>query len=91
MTNVKFIWSRDVFKSSLFKSIRMFPDFYLPELNVVIESDGKYWHNYPTGRAYDIEKDRRYRLAGFEVIRVWDEKGDTDIIHRKLVKLMESM
>lgn len=28
-------------------------DFYIPALNLIIEVDGRYWHNFPFGNKVD--------------------------------------
>lgn len=44
-------------------------DFYLPEMNTIIECDGEYWHNLPQNRKRDgykrISLRKKYRLLRF--------------------------
>jgi very-short-patch-repair endonuclease len=52
-------------------------DIFIPSMNLVIECDGKYWHNYPVGR--DIDKIRTSELIGkgFKVLRLWEDEIKT--------------
>lgn len=43
-------------------------DFFLPNLGMVIECDGDYWHSLPRIREKDIKKDSYLKELGFEVI-----------------------
>ena len=40
-------------------------------MNLVIECDGNYWHNYPIGREIDIIRTQELIDAGFKVLRFW--------------------
>lgn len=47
-------------------------DILIPSMNLVIETDGNYWHKYPIGT--DIDKIRTSELInkGFKVLRLWE-------------------
>jgi very-short-patch-repair endonuclease len=49
-------------------------DILIPSMNLIIECDGDYWHNYPQGR--DIDKIRTAELIqrGFKVLRLWERE-----------------
>ena len=49
-------------------------DILIPNMNLVIECDGIYWHKYPIGR--DIDKIRTSELLskGFKVLRLWERE-----------------
>ena len=49
-------------------------DILIPSMNLVIETDGDYWHKYPIGR--DIDKIRTSELIekGFKVLRLWEHE-----------------
>jgi very-short-patch-repair endonuclease len=49
-------------------------DFFIPSKNLVIECDGDYWHQYPTG--VNIDKIRTSELIekGFKVLRLWEKE-----------------
>ena len=49
-------------------------DIYIPSLNLVIECDGDYWHEYPTGREIDHLRTQELLLAGYNVIRLWERE-----------------
>jgi len=62
------------------KSRRRWYDFYLPEFNILIEVDGRYWH--PTNNKNDIFKNNLAKKNNFKIVRVW-----ADEIH-KLWRIM---
>lgn len=47
-------------------------DFFIPSKNLVIETDGIYWHNYPTGRPIDRIRTEELIQKGFKVLRLWE-------------------
>ncbi len=47
-------------------------DFFIPELNLVVECDGVYWHSYPTGREIDHIRTGELLSKGFKVLRLWE-------------------
>jgi very-short-patch-repair endonuclease len=47
-----------------------FFDGYIPELKLLIESDGSYWHSKPESVEIDAEKDKLAKEAGLQLIRV---------------------
>lgn len=47
-------------------------DFLIPSLNLIIECDGDYWHNYPDGREIDKIRTKELTEKGFKVIRLWE-------------------
>ena len=62
-------------------------DFFIPSLNLIIETDGDYWHKYPIGR--DIDKVRTKELIekGFKVLRLWEN----EIVKMDLKELKEKL
>lgn len=44
-------------------------DFYLPDLHLLIEVDGTYWHSLPENVANDEYKDRLALQAGYALLR----------------------
>ena len=46
-------------------------DIYIPELNLVVECDGNYWHNLPEQKHTDIRRDYWLRSQGYRVVRIW--------------------
>ena len=47
-------------------------DFAIPELKLLIEIDGSYWHEKPGRKEKDLEIDRNARKQGYEVVRFRD-------------------
>lgn len=47
-------------------------DILIPALNLVIECDGNYWHNYPIGREIDHIRTSELLEKGFKVLRLWE-------------------
>ena len=47
-------------------------DIFVPSLNLVIECDGNYWHNYPTGNDIDHIRTSELIQKGFKVLRLWE-------------------
>ncbi len=49
-------------------------DIYIPELNLVVECDGDYWHNLPKQKHTDIRRDYWLRSQGYRVVRIWESE-----------------
>ncbi len=47
-------------------------DIFIPSMNLVIECDGDYWHNYPVGLDKDHIRTRELIENGFKVLRLWE-------------------
>ena len=47
-------------------------DILIPYLNLVIECDGDYWHNYPVGKDLDHVRTSELIEKGFNVLRLWE-------------------
>jgi len=47
-------------------------DVLIPSLNLVIECDGDYWHNYPIGNERDHIRTKELIEKGFKVLRLWE-------------------
>lgn len=45
-------------------------DFYLPQLNLVVECDGEYWHSKPKVVERDARKNRFLRSEGYNLVRL---------------------
>lgn len=65
-------------------SFPYFADFYLYEYNIIIEVDGTYWHNYPTGSARDTLKDIILSKEGYLVLRFWSTEISKDSVLNSL-------
>lgn len=49
-------------------------DFFIPSKNLVIETDGDYWHKYPTGNEIDHIRTSELIAKGFKVLRLWEHE-----------------
>jgi very-short-patch-repair endonuclease len=47
-------------------------DLYVPKLNLIIECDGAYWHNFPYLNKEDIIRRVKLIEQGFSVLELWD-------------------
>ena len=50
-----------------------FADIYIPKLNLIIECDGDYWHDYqrfPRRKQHDEARDKRIRGMGYTIVRI---------------------
>ncbi len=47
-------------------------DILIPSINIVIECDGDYWHNYPIGKDVDHIRTSELIEKGFKVLRLWE-------------------
>ena len=52
--------------------------------NLVIEVDGKYWHNYPHGKEIDHIRTRELTESGYNVLRFWENEFNINIVEEKL-------
>jgi very-short-patch-repair endonuclease len=49
-------------------------DIWIPSLNLIIEADGDYWHNYPFGNDIDHIRTKEMEAVGFNVLRLWEHE-----------------
>ncbi|MFA6073983.1 MAG: DUF559 domain-containing protein [Candidatus Woesearchaeota archaeon] len=47
-------------------------DILVPSMNLVIETDGDYWHKYPIGNDIDHVRTSELISKGFKVLRLWE-------------------
>lgn len=69
-------------------------DIFVPLLNLVIECDGNYWHNYPDGLKNDNIRTKELQDAGFNVLRLWESeirRMNIEDFNEKLEELYESI
>ena len=59
-------------------------DFYLPEKNLIIEVDGKYYHNYPDGTTIDRIRNEQMFQSGYKVLRLWDDEITEEIVLQRI-------
>lgn len=54
-------------------------DFFIPKVNLVIEADGDFWHNYPNGNEIYHVRTSELKDAGFKVLRFWEHDINDNI------------
>lgn len=64
-------------------------DFLIPSMNLIIECDGDYWHNYPMGREIDKIRTNELLEKGFKVLRLWEFEIKEMNINKFKQKIME--
>lgn len=55
------------------------PDFLLPDLKIIIEVQGYYWHTKPATQEADAFKLAVYEMFGYRALAWWDYEIETDI------------
>lgn len=48
-------------------------DIFIPNLNMIIECDGDYWHNYPNSTEIDKIRNTEIKNAGYKLLRLWEK------------------
>jgi very-short-patch-repair endonuclease len=61
-----------------------YADFFIPEYNLIIETDGIYWHNYPTYRDIDLIRNKELKDKGYNLLRFWEGKFDLDLVSKEI-------
>ena len=61
-------------------------DFYIPDFNIIIEIDGKFWHNYPIGLDRDKIREKEMIESGYKVIRFWENEFNIISVKNELNK-----
>jgi len=49
-------------------------DIFVPSLNLIIECDGNYWHNYPSRTKIDNMRTKELLNSGFKILRIWESE-----------------
>ena len=62
-------------------------DFYLPDYNCIVEADGIYWHNYPTGNKIDCIRTKEMKEKGYNVLRFWEGQINEEDVMSNINKL----
>jgi len=64
-------------------------DGYIPQLGLLIESDGSYWHSSNIAKKIDKEKDKLAKQKGLDLIRVQnDSEKDIEKATKKIFKYL---
>jgi hypothetical protein len=69
----------------------VFPDFFIKDVNKIIEFDGDYWHNEARGNIKrDNERDESLINAGYEVLHIKENlfKNDCDYVIKKCLRFI---
>ena len=61
-------------------------DFMCKELMLIIEVDGKFWHNFPMGNYIDHIRTNEMRQAGYKVVRFWENGFDLNAV-RNIIRM----
>lgn len=56
------------------------PDFILPDLKIIIEVQGVYWHSKPESMESDAYKQALYNMMGYEVLAWWDYEIEANVV-----------
>lgn len=56
-------------------------DFYLPDLNLLVEVDGEYWHRMQHAIKNDLEKHTIARDQNFKILRLTERAWNIDLIY----------
>ena len=57
-----------------------FVDFFLSDLDIIVECDGDYWHNLPGANIKDANRDFSAKFNfGYETLRFWEHEINDDI------------
>ena len=54
-------------------------DFYLPEYQIIIQTDGDYWHSKEGAREKDEKQDKVLIFNGFNVYRFWESEINNSV------------
>jgi very-short-patch-repair endonuclease len=68
-------------------------DLYIPELNLDIECDGRYWHNHPDRMKHDAKRDAWLTSNGHKVLRLTQAEitaGDFTRLDEIITKVREA-
>lgn len=66
-------------------------DAFIPSLDLVIECDGNYWHNYPYGKDIDHLRTKELEEDGYNVLRLWESEIKEMDIYSFQERLNESV
>ena len=64
-------------------------DILVPSMNLIIECDGNYWHNYPFGNDKDKIRTAELISKGFKVLRLWESEIKTMSLNKFEERLNE--
>lgn len=65
-------------------------DFYLPELNMLVEVDGEYWHRFPQAIKNDLEKHSIAKNKNITLVRISNTHWHPEIIFEGKETILEN-
>jgi len=69
-----------------FKILTYSTDILLTDYNIIIECDGRYWHDNPKSQERDKQRDIKIEKEGYKILRFWDDE-----IKKNIKKCMEKI
>lgn len=66
-------------------------DFYLPQRNLVIECDGRYWHSLPKRQKLDRQKDYWLETRGYKIVRLGEDAIKANVLASVFVNALDSI
>jgi G:T-mismatch repair DNA endonuclease (very short patch repair protein) len=64
-------------------------DFFIENMKIIIEVDGKYWHNYPNYLERDILRTRELQENGYLVLRYWEGEFNLEVVEKDIDRIVE--
>ncbi len=65
---------------------KFFVDAYIPDKNIILEVDGRYWHSLPKQQLKDKSRDAYLKACGYKVYRFWEDDFDKQKISNFILK-----
>lgn len=66
-------------------------DFYLPDINLIIEADGDYWHSIPKNIKKDFSKNKYLHLCGYKMLRLREKNINSGNFKKELDQCLLSL
>jgi len=77
------------FKSQHLMYKKFLIDAWIPKLNIVLNINGRYWHNLPKQQKIDKAKKAYLVKCGHIVLDIWDDEFTQNTIDNKLWSLLK--
>lgn len=82
INNIDFIFQYEV-------SGRMLFDFYIPMCNLIIETDGDYWHSLEKVKKRDKSKEAYIRKLGYNLLRITETEINNHMFEQKTLNTIK--
>ena len=66
-------------------------DFYISKYNLIIETDGRYWHKYPNYRPIDLIRTGELKNANYNILRFWEDMFDKHSVNTAIKKIEKEL